>query len=144
MLFDSFPEMSDSLVGPRPLGFTKLNRKACWHDTHLALPVNNIKPDMNIQPSWVTVISRGLLPYISHIGMFRPKWYGYGLFRSLNEYTLCPFWSGIGYGFRENYGSVWTYLPLQFQINKKEIEICQLEMLFKTSFVCALIWVTTT
>ena len=23
----------------------------------------------------------GILPYISHIGMFRPKWYGYGLFR---------------------------------------------------------------
>ena len=48
----------------------------------------------------------GILPYITHIGMFRPKWYGYGLFRSVNEYTLCPFWSGIGYGFRENYGSV--------------------------------------
>ena len=81
----------------------------------------------------------GILPYITHIGMFRPKWYGYGLFRSLNEYTLCPFWSGIGYGFRENYGSVRTYLPLQFQIYKKEIEICELEMLFKTFFVCALI-----
>ena len=53
--------------------------------------------------------------------------------------TFNLFWSEIGYGFRENYGSVWTHLSLQFQINKKEIEICELEMLFKTSFVCALI-----
>ena len=32
---------------------------------------------MNIQPSWVTVISRGLLPYISHIGMCRPQRVGF-------------------------------------------------------------------
>ena len=52
----------------------------------------------------------GVLPYISHTGtgmcppppsgrVFAPFW-------SENEYTLCPFWSGIGYGFRGNYGSV--------------------------------------
>ena len=36
--------------------------------------------------------------------------------------TLCPFWSGIGYGFRGNYGSVheWTYLSFQFQMNKNK------------------------
>ena len=28
MPFASIPEISGSLVGPRPLGFTKLNRKA--------------------------------------------------------------------------------------------------------------------
>ena len=35
--------------------------------------------------------------------------------------TLCPFWSGIGYGFRGNYGSVheWTYLSFQFQMSKE-------------------------
>ena len=81
----------------------------------------------------------GIFPYISHIGMFLPKGYGYGLFRSVNEYPLYLFWSEIGYGFRENYGSVWTHLSLQFQINEKEIEICELEMLFKTFFVYALI-----
>lgn len=81
----------------------------------------------------------GIFPYISHIGMFLPKGYGCGLFRSVNEYPLCLFRSEIGYGFRENYGSVCPYLSLQFQIYKKEIEICELEMLFKTFFVCALI-----
>ena len=33
MPVDSIPEISGSLVGPRPLGFTKLNRKAWRHDT---------------------------------------------------------------------------------------------------------------
>ena len=32
------------------------------------------------------------------------------------------FWSGIGYGFRGNYGNLWTYLSFQFQINKKETD----------------------
>ena len=34
---------------------------------------------------------------------------------------LCFFWSGIGYGFRGNYGSVheWTYLSFQFQMKVK-------------------------
>ena len=46
---------------------------------------------------------------------------------------------GIGYGFRQNYGSVWKYLSFQFQVNKKEIEICEFEMHLKKFFVCALI-----
>ena len=29
----------------------------------------------------------------------------FGEFWSENAYILCPFWSGIGYGFRGNYGS---------------------------------------
>ena len=36
-----------------------------------------------------------------------------------NGPRLCPFWSGIGYGFRGNYGNVWKYLSFQFQMNKK-------------------------
>ena len=50
--------------------------------------------------------------------------------------TLCPFWSGIGYGFRENYGSVheWTYLSFQFQMNKNEIEMCEFEMHLENFF----------
>ena len=65
----------------------------------------------------------GVLPYISHIGMCRPKRWGFA-----------PFWSGIGYGFRGNYGSVWTYLS--FQLSKKEREICEFEMDVKKSFWC--------
>ena len=67
-------------------------------------------------------LARGVLPYISFIGaspsgrVFAPFW-------SQNRYTLCPLRSGIGYGFPENYGSVWTYLSFQFQMSKKEREI---------------------
>ena len=42
---------------------------------------------------------------INHIGMCCPK--GYGFWAFLAEkwvHTLCPFWSGIEYGFRGNYG----------------------------------------
>ena len=49
---------------------------------------------------------RGVLPYISHIGVCRPKGEGFALFCSENEYRLCPFWSGIGYGFRGNHKNV--------------------------------------
>ena len=56
--------------------------------------------------------------------------------------TLCPFWSGIGYGFRGNYGSVheWTYLSFQFQMNKNEIEMCEFEMHLENFFVSTLTW----
>ena len=53
----------------------------------------------------------------------------FGPFWSKNGYRLCPFWSGIRNDFQGNYGSVSTYnLSLQFQINKKEIEICAFEI----------------
>ena len=44
--------------------------------------------------------------------------------------TLCPFCSGIGYGFQGNYRSVheWMYLLFQFQMNKNEIQICEFEI----------------
>ena len=43
------------------------------------------------------------------VGFLRRFW-------SENEYTLCQFWSRIGYGFQGNYGSGWTYLSFQFQM----------------------------
>ena len=49
--------------------------------------------------------------------------------------VFAPFWSEIGYGFRENYGSVWTYLSFQFKMSKEEREICEFEMEFKKSFL---------
>ena len=53
--------------------------------------------------------------------------------------VFAPFWSGIGYGFRGNYGSAWRYLSFQFQMSKKEREICEFEMDLKDIFVCTLI-----
>ena len=54
--------------------------------------------------------------------------------------TLCPFWCGMGYGFRGNYGKVHesTYLSFQFQMNKDEIEMCKFEMHLENFFVFAL------
>ena len=56
--------------------------------------------------------------------------------------TLRPFCCGIGYGFRGNNGSVheWTYLSLQFQMNKNEIEMFEFEMHLENFFVSALTW----
>ena len=45
----------------------------------------------------------GVFPYIGHIGMCRP--YRIGFLHRFGH-TLGPFWSGIGYGFQGNYGSV--------------------------------------
>ena len=44
--------------------------------------------------------------------------------REKNLWYPGEFWSGIGHGFQGNYESVWTYLLFQFQMSKKEREIC--------------------
>ena len=44
---------------------------------------------------------------------------------------------GIGYGFRGNYGSVWTYLSFQFQMNQKERVICEFQMDCWVTFLLA-------
>ena len=45
-----------------------------------------------------------LLPFVSHIGMCHHKGRVFAPFLSENG-----FWTGIGYGFRGNYRTVWTY-----------------------------------
>ena len=48
------------------------------------------------------------------VGFFAPFW-------SENGFRICPFWSGNGYGFRGNYGSVWTIYRFNSNwVNKKE------------------------
>jgi len=61
---------------------------------------------------------RGVLPYISHIGMCRaPKGMVFEPFPYENWCRLFLFWSGIGYGCRGNYGIVKVFVTLfQFQI----------------------------
>ena len=51
-----------------------------------------------------------------------PKGVVFGSVWSESGYRHCPFWScqEIGYDFPQNYGSVWTYLLFQFQMNEKE------------------------
>ena len=60
------------------------------------------------------ICPRGILPYIRS---YKPYRYVPPQGVRFLWYTLCTFWSGIGYGFRGNYGSVWTSLSFQFQMN---------------------------
>ena len=62
----------------------------------------------------------------------------FGPFWSENGYRLCPFLSGIGYGFRGNYEE-YERIYREFQMNKKEIEIREFEMHLEKFLVCALI-----
>ena len=55
-----------------------------------------------------------------------------GMVFGLNGCRLYPFGLGIGYGFQGNQGCIWTYLPFQFQMNKEERVLCEVEMDFKT------------
>ena len=51
-----------------------------------------------------------------------------------NGCKFCPFWTGIGCGFWGNDGSVRTYLSFQFQMNKKEREMCECEIILRNLF----------
>ena len=68
--------------------------------------------------------------YVLHqrVGFFRRFW-------SENGYTLCSFWSGIGYVFQGNNGRICTYLLFQFQMSKKERKIYEFEMDSKKCFL---------
>ena len=68
----------------------------------------------------------GQFPYVSHIVPCQSE----------NELRLLPFWTEIGYGFRGNRGSEWTYLSFLFKMNKKERVICK----FKMDFTKSLCW----
>ena len=77
---------------------------------------------------------RKILPFSNHIGMPpRQRVCFFVPFRFENGYRVCPFWSGIVYGFRGNCGIVWTYLSFQLQMNKKERVICKLQNDLKKS-----------
>ena len=64
------------------------------------------------------------------------RWWGYSLEGGTPLYKLYRYvpphrvgflhhFAGIRCGFRGNYRSVWTYLSFQFQMSKKEREICE-------------------
>ena len=69
----------------------------------------------------------GVLPYISHIGTCRPI--GWGFSRRLGLKTSVQFenlvWNRVWFSMELQ--SVLTYLSFQFQISKKEREICEFE-----------------
>ena len=56
---------------------------------------------------------------------------------NIHLHTLCPFWSGIGYGFRWNYGSIWTYLS--WKMSKKERRNMRTRKGFEEFFIYALL-----
>ena len=63
-----------------------------------------------------------VLLYVRYIYRYVPPQRSWFLrrFDLENWYRLFTFWSGIGYGCRGNYESLWTYLSSQFQMIKKE------------------------
>ena len=70
------------------------------------------------------------------LGMYCPKGRVLGPFWSENTLPILV-WNRVW--FLRNYGSVheWTYISLQFQMNKNKIEICQFEMQLE-NFFCLL------
>ena len=62
----------------------------------------------------------GVLPYISHRGMFHPKGYGFCADLVWKRVETQPILVWNRYGFQGNYGSVRKYLSFQFQMNKKK------------------------
>lgn len=48
--------------------------------------------------------------------------------------TFVLFWFEIGYGFRGNYCSAWTYSSFQFQMREREKERCEFGMNFNIPF----------
>ena len=83
---------------------------------------------------------RGTLLYKPYRYVPPLKGKAFAPFRSENGYRLCPFWSGIGYGFRRNYGSVWTCMQFQFQMTKKERIIGEFGWIWRNLFVGVLIY----
>ena len=79
----------------------------------------------------------GVLPYISHRGMFRPKGYGFCAVLVWKRVETLPILVWNRYRFQGNYGSVRKYLSFQCQMNKKEREICEFDMDYKKSFLLA-------
>ena len=67
-----------------------------------------------------------------HIGRCRPKGWG---FAPTGIHFVHFDLESPGYGFQGNYGKVRTYLLFQFQMSKKEREICEFEKDFRKSFL---------
>ena len=58
---------------------------------------------------------------------------------SENGYRLCPFWSGIGYGFRGSYGRVWTHRFNSNRVRKKE-KYANSKLILRNFFGCCPWW----
>ena len=105
-----------------PFRFVSQNRISLCSTNEVSRLLRNINPPGG-DPLYK--LYRNVPPH--RLGFLRKFW-------SENGYRLCLFWSGIGYGFEENYGSERsTYLLFEFQVSKKERVICQFEMDFKKS-----------
>ena len=69
---------------------------------------------------------------MSHMGMCTPKGMVFAMLLSENGYL----WSGIEYAFQGSSVSVRTHLLFQFQMSKREREICKFEMVLRNLFCC--------
>ena len=82
----------------------------------------------------------GVLPYISHTGYVLP--YRMGFLRRIGLKTgihFAHFNLKSGIVFEGTMECMNVLLPFQFQMSKKEREICKFEMDLNSFFVCAII-----
>ena len=79
-------------------------------------------------------LPQGVLPYICLTGMCRPKGYGFWADLVWKRVLPLPILVWVWVWFLRDFGGGWTYLSFEFQINKKEREICELETDFRKSF----------
>ena len=81
----------------------------CQHRSRLVLSlVSGFSMDRRHAPFRICSDSRPQSPsFLSHVVL------------RVRDFGL--FWFGIGYDFRGNYGSVWTYLSFQFKMSKKSL-----------------------
>ena len=89
-------------------------------------------------------LGEGGLPYISHIGMCRPKGYAFWAFLVCKRVYInfAHFGLELGMVFEGTMGvyeRTCIHLSLQFQMNKYEIKLREFKMHLKNFFVCTLI-----
>ena len=103
-----------------------------------SFPRLSIKVDSSQKP---TPRSGGAgVPYISHIGMCRPKGYSFWTFLVWERVYTLPHFGLESYMVFER--TTWAYERIYrfiFQMNKHEMEICECEMHLKNYFVWALV-----
>ena len=64
-----------------------------------------------------------VLPYICHIGMCRPKGWGFGPFLSENGYRLGPFWTGVRVWFSRELQECMNVVLFSFPNDKEHIRL---------------------
>ena len=94
--------------------------------------VYNFNCDVALRPRFCT---RGVLPYISHIGMSSPEGWVFAPFWSENGYSFCSLWSGIGYGF-QGISGVYERICFNSKWIRKKEKYANSKWILRNRFCC--------